>query len=97
MHVFYSVHELSKISWDVRTAAVINHTITVKPPNKGHVGDNINSHALSLVERLSSFRRFELYCYYRETEFSGPRTVLCREFFKYSVRFLEGPLSEVSL
>ena len=34
--------------------------ITVNPPNKGHVGDNINSHALSLVERLSSSRRFKL-------------------------------------
>ena len=45
---------------------------TVKTPNKGHVGDNINSHALSLVERLSSSQRFKLYCYYRETEFSGP-------------------------
>ena len=29
-------------------------TVTVKPPNKGHVGDNINSHAVSLVERLAS-------------------------------------------
>ena len=37
---------------------------TVKPLNKGHVGDNINLHALSLVERLSSSRRFKLYCYY---------------------------------
>ena len=36
----------------------------VKPPNKGHIGDNINSHALSLVERLSSSQRFKLYCYY---------------------------------
>ena len=26
-----------------------------KPPNKGHVGDNINSAVLSFVERLSSF------------------------------------------
>ena len=52
----------------------VNHThfgTTVKPLNKGHVGDNINSHALSLVERLSSSRRFKLYCYYMEKEFSG--------------------------
>ena len=28
-------------------------TRTVKPPNKGHVGNNIDSQALSLVERLS--------------------------------------------
>ena len=49
------------------------HVYTVKPPNKGHIGDNINSHALSLVERLSSSRRFKLYCYYRETGFSGSK------------------------
>ena len=30
---------------------------TVEPPNKGHVGDNINSLVLSFVERLSSPRR----------------------------------------
>ena len=29
---------------------------TVEPPNKGHVGDNINSVVLSFIERLSSFR-----------------------------------------
>ena len=47
----------------------------VKPPNKGHFGDNsiINSHDLSVVERLSSSRRLKLYCYYRETEFSGSK------------------------
>ena len=27
----------------------------VEPPNKGHVGDNINSAVVSFVERLSSF------------------------------------------
>ena len=34
---------------------------TVKPPNKGHVGDNINSAVVSFVERLSSLRRFKMY------------------------------------
>ena len=29
---------------------------TVEPPNKGHVGDNINSAVLSFIERLSFFR-----------------------------------------
>ena len=29
--------------------------IIVEPPNKGHVGDNINSAVVSFVERLSSF------------------------------------------
>ena len=28
---------------------------TVEPPNKGHIGDNINSAVVSFVERLSSF------------------------------------------
>ena len=34
---------------------------TVEPPNKGHVGDNINSAVVSFVERLSSSRRFKMY------------------------------------
>ena len=34
---------------------------TVEPPNKGHVGDIINSAVVSLVERLSSSRRFKMY------------------------------------
>ena len=34
---------------------------TVEPPNKGHVGDNINSAAVSFVERLSSLWRFNMY------------------------------------
>ena len=29
---------------------------TVEPPNKGHVGDSINSSVLPFIERLSSFR-----------------------------------------
>ena len=28
----------------------------MEPPNKGHVGDNINSAVLFFIERLSSFR-----------------------------------------
>ena len=34
---------------------------TVQPPNKGHIGDNINSLDLSFVERLSSSRRLSVY------------------------------------
>ena len=37
-------------------AAVKIHGCTVEPPNKAHVGDNINSAVLSFIERLSSFR-----------------------------------------
>ena len=32
---------------------------TVEPPNKVHVGDNVNSLVLSFVEKLSSSRRFK--------------------------------------
>ena len=32
------------------------YTITVEPPNKGHIGGNINSAVLSFIERLFSFR-----------------------------------------
>ena len=39
---------------------------TVEPPNKGHFGTNINSAVLSLVERLSSSRRFSMYENHRE-------------------------------
>ena len=31
----------------------------MEPPNKGHVGDNINSAVLSFIERLSSYRGSE--------------------------------------
>ena len=33
---------------------------TVEPPNKGHVGDNIDSAVVTFVERLSSSRRFKM-------------------------------------
>ena len=64
-----------------------------KLPNKGHVGDNINSAVLSFIERLSSFK-------YTKTMghviFGTSNSVLCREIY-YSVPILEGPLSEVPL
>ena len=34
---------------------------TVEPPNKGHVGNNLNLIVLSFVERLSSYWRFSMY------------------------------------
>ena len=40
--------------FDIFLAKIVGST--VKPPNKGHIGDNINSAVLSLIERLSSFR-----------------------------------------
>ena len=38
-----------------------NYRYTVKPPNKGHFGNNINSSLLSFVKRLSSSRRYKMY------------------------------------
>ena len=35
----------------------------MEPPNKGHIGDNINSAVLSFIERLSSYT-FNLVCVY---------------------------------
>ena len=46
-------------------------------PSKAHDGDS--SHALSLVERLSSFQR---YCYNRETDFFDLKNnVHCRKVY----------------
>ena len=52
---------------------------TVEPPNKGHVGDNINSAVLSFIERLSSFRGSQMS--YRENNFGTSNSVLCREVY----------------
>ena len=46
----------------------------MKPPNKGHVGDNINSVVLFFVERLSSFGGSKCIRFYKET-FFGARPV----------------------
>ena len=51
---------------------------TVEPPNKGHVGDNINSAVLSFVERLSSSRRFRTM---GKQIFGTLACVLCREVY----------------
>jgi len=34
---------------------------TLKPPNKRHTGNRMNSAVVSLVERLSSSQRFKIY------------------------------------
>ena len=58
---------------------------TVKPLNKGHVRDNnINSHALSLVGRMSSSQKFKLYSYILnigKQNFQVPRIIQCREVY----------------
>ena len=48
---------------------------TVKLPNKGHFGDNINSAVLSLVERLSPSRRFLMYGNYMDSNVLGLEAV----------------------
>ena len=40
---------------------IVYNAYTVEPPNKGHVGDDINSAVVSFVEKLSSSRRFKMY------------------------------------
>ena len=51
---------------------------TVEPPNKGHVGDNINSAVVSLVERLSSFGGSKCIRTIRKQTLN---CVLCREVY----------------
>ena len=53
---------------------------TVEPPNKGHVGDNINSESavLSFIERLSSFRGTKPIGH---VIFGTLNSVLCREVY----------------
>ena len=51
VHILYTMHRV---------------TCTVEPPNKGHVGGNINSAVLTFLERLSFSRRFKMY---REANF----------------------------
>ena len=54
---------------------------TVEPPNKGHFGPNINYRVLSLVERLSFSRRFDLYENNRKLSNLGPRPMSFVERF----------------
>ena len=64
---------------------------TVEPPNKGHFGDNnINPAVLSLVERLSSSRRFSMYRNYGEWYFLGPQSVSLVERSNIQCPFLGG-------
>ena len=70
----------------------------VEPPNKGHFGNNINLAVLSLVEKLSSSRRFTKNGNYREDNILGLEAVsLVERSVTYSVPFLESPLSEALL
>ena len=72
------------------------HTYTVEPPNKGHVGDNINSAVVSFVERLSSFIGSKCIRSIGKPIFGTLTCVLCKEVY-YTVPISEGPLSEVTL
>ena len=51
----------------------------MEPPNKRHVGDNINSAVLSFIERLSSFRGSECTKPIGHVIFGTSNSLLCRE------------------
>ena len=72
---------------------IMYSTVTVEPPNKGHIG--INSAVLSFIERLSSVRRSKCTKTIGHVIFGTSNSVLCREVY-YTVSLIsEGPLSEV--
>ena len=54
---------------------------TAEPPNKGHVGDNIDSAVVSFVERLTSFEGLKCIRTIGETIFGTLTCVLCREVY----------------
>ena len=58
-----------------------NKAVTVEPPNKGHVGDNINSAVLSFIERLSSFRGSKCTKTIGHVIFGTSNSVLYREVY----------------
>ena len=54
---------------------------TVEPPNKGHVGDSINSVVLSFIEGLSSSRGSKCTKTIGHVIFGTSNSVLCREVY----------------
>ena len=67
---------------------VDSYIIIVKPPNKGHVGDDINSAVLSFIERLSSFRGSQCIKTIGHVIFGTLNSVLCREVY-YTVSLFQ--------
>ena len=81
-----SVHHLGStqncLEWARHYGGLLRHSqCTVEPPNKGHIGDNINSTVLSFVERLSSLRGSKCIRAIGSTIFGTSTRVLCREVF----------------
>ena len=71
---------------------------TVEPPNKGHIGDDINSAVLSFIERLSSFRGSKCAKSIGHVIFGTSNSVLCREvYYTVSLFWRIHALSEVPL
>ena len=71
---------------------------SVKPLNKGHVGDSIDSALLSFIEKLSSFRGSQ--CIKTTENFWDLEQCTCNYNYRgllYSAPIVEGPLSEVPL
>ena len=53
----------------------------MEPPNKGHVGGNIDSAILSFIERLFSFRGSKCTKIIGHVIFGTSNSVLCREVY----------------
>ena len=60
----------------------------MEPPNKGHIGDNINSAVLSFIERLSSFRDSKCTKTIGHVIFGTSNSVLCGEVY-YTVSLFQ--------
>ena len=59
-----NLHSYRQVTYQELVLCILEpyiYVYTVEPPNKGHLGDNINSAVLSFVERLFSSRRFKMY------------------------------------
>ena len=68
----------------------------MEPPNKGHVGDNINSAVLYSVE-VVLFQRFQYVLEVYGKQFLGTSTCVLHKEVYYTVPILEGPLSECTM
>ena len=84
-------------SW-LRGQVAGHPTCTVEPPNKGHVGDNINSAVLSFIERLSSCRGPQCIKPIGKISFRTLSNVFYREvYYACSVPILKGLLLDFPL
>ena len=69
------VKKLLERGADLNIGDSVSSFNTVEPPNKGHFGNNTNSAVMSLIERLSSSRSFQMYGNHREDNILGHKVV----------------------